>query len=495
MSVTDKHPDFDLYLKSWQRTRDAVKGTVAVKAKKQEYLPVPDAESYDERQGVSTVRYKQYIKRALFTNFTGRTKNALVGAAFRKEPSLELPTQLEYLEEDATGDGLGLIQLSKDELSNILETGRTFLLVDYPQAEEGLSAEDVSRLDLRASIIPYTAEQVINWKTSVMAGRKVLTLVVLAEEYSKGDDEFSHDTDTQYRVLRLREEGYSQQIYRDNEPYTDEVFPRKSDGTIWEEIPGIFVGSKNNDATIDDAPLSDIADVNIAHYQNSADYEESCFLTGQPTLFLTHSLSMDQWLEYNPNGIKLGSRSGFVLGETGSAQLLQANPNSLVLEAMKAKEAAMVAIGARIITDRAGNETAEGARIRFASENSVLGDIVQNLSMGIQKCVEWVGEFMGASDSEAEFEINREFYDKTVDPQMLMSMVTLLDRQILADQDIFDRLKAAGIVEGDRTLEDIRAELGELNPLAGSEEVVAGFGDTSEQELNRALAESLKREA
>jgi hypothetical protein len=436
MSVTDKHPDFDLYLKSWQRTRDAVKGTVAVKAKKQEYLPVPDAESYDERQGVSTVRYKQYIKRALFTNFTGRTKNALVGAAFRKEPSLELPTQLEYLEEDATGDGLGLIQLSKDELSNILETGRTFLLVDYPQAEEGLSAEDVSRLDLRASIIPYTAEQVINWKTSVMAGRKVLTLVVLAEEYSKGDDEFSHDTDTQYRVLRLREEGYSQQIYRDNEPYTVEVFPRKSDGTIWEEIPGIFVGSKNNDATIDDAPLSDIADVNIAHYQNSADYEESCFLTGQPTLFLTHSLSMDQWLEYNPNGIKLGSRSGFVLG-----------------------------------------------------------DIVQNLSMGIQKCVEWVGEFMGASDSEVEFEINREFYDKTVDPQMLMSMVTLLDRQILADQDIFDRLKAAGIVEGDRTLEDIRAELGELNPLAGSEEVVAGFGDTSEQELNRALAESLKREA
>ena len=120
-------------------------------------------------------------------------------------------------------------------------------------------------------------------------------------------------------------------------------------------------------------------------------------------------------------GIKLGSRTGHVLGENGSATLLQADPNSLVLEAMKAKEQAMVAIGARIITDRAGNETAEGARIRFASENSVLGDIVHNLSQGVLQCIKWVGEFMGVAE-EPEFEINREFYDKSADPQMIMSL-------------------------------------------------------------------------
>ena len=61
-----------------------------------------------------------------------------------------------------------------------------------------------------------------------------------------------------------------------------------------------------------------------------------------------------------------------MLGDTGSATLLQADANSLVGDAMIKKESQMVAIGARIITDRTGNETAEGARIRFASENSVL---------------------------------------------------------------------------------------------------------------------------
>jgi hypothetical protein len=203
----------------------------------------------------------------------------------------------------------------------------------------------------------------------------------------------------------------------------------------------------------------------MAHYRNSADYEESCFITGQPTLFITHSLTQEQWSEYNPEGIKIGSRAGHVLGETGSANLLQANPNNLVMEAMNAKEQQMVAIGARIITDRGSNETAEGARIRFASENSVLGDIVGNLSSAIKTCIYWCGEYMGAPTDDCVFTINREFYDKSVDPQTIMSLVTLLDRQIVSSQDIFDRLKSGGLIDAERTLDDVRDELGDLSPL------------------------------
>jgi hypothetical protein len=463
MPVDTTNPTYDIYKNEWIKTRDACKGSVSVKSKKSQYLPVPDAET--NPMGIDSIRYKQYLNRAVFTNYTGRTKNALVGAAFRKQPIIELPDGLDYLIDDATGDGLSLEQLAKDELNNLLETGRSLLLVDYPQTEEGLSSEQVSILNLTASIIPYKAESVINWKTDVIAGRNMLTLVVLEEPYLENSDEFSHESKMQYRVLRLKEEGYCQQIYRDNEPHTDEFYPRKSDGSVFDYIPVTFVGSQNNDSTIDNAPLSDIADVNMAHYRNSADYEESCFITGQPTLFITHSLTQEQWNEYNPTGIKIGSRAGHVLGDTGNANLLQANPNNLVMEAMKAKEQQMVAIGARIITDRGGNETAEGARIRFASENSVLGDIVGNLSSAIKSCIYWVGEFMGVETDECIFTINREFYDKMVDPQTIMSLVTLLDRQIVSSQDIFDRLKAGGLIDAERKLEDVQEEIGDLSPL------------------------------
>jgi len=464
MPVSTQHPDYSKYINVWTQTRDAVRGAVAVKEKKHAYLPVPDNDSGDERKGTETVRYRQYMKRALYTNFTGRTKNALVGAAFRKNPNIELPEGLEYLRKDATGDGLSLTQLAKDELSNLLETGRSVFLVDFPQTDETLTAEDVARMNIRASIIPYTAEQVINWKSDVVNGRRVLTSVTIAENYLKPLDEFDHSTEVQYRVLRLREGGYSQQIYRDDEPYTNETYPRKANGQTWDIIPIMFVGSKNNDSTIDDAPLADIAEVNIAHFRNSADYEESCFIVGQPSLFLTHSLSFEQFQQYNPQGIKLGSRAGHVLGDTGSATLLQADPNQLVSAAMSAKEQQMVAIGARIITDRADRETAEAAKIRFASENSVLGDVVLNLSEGLMQCIEWVGEYMGV-EGDPTFQINNEFYDKALDPQLIMSMVTLLDRDIIAERDIFDRLKSAGIVNPERQLDDVRDESGMSSPI------------------------------
>ena len=468
MPVSTQHPDYSKYLPIWTQTRDAVRGSVAVKEKKYHYLPVPDNDSVDDRKGTETARYRQYIKRALFTNFTGRTKNALVGAAFRKEPVVNLPNDLEYLANDATGDGLSLTQLVKDELSNLMETGRSILLVDYPQTDENVTVEDVQRLRLRASITPFTAEQVINWKSGVINGKRMLTSVTIAEHYLATQDEFGHESKVQYRVLRLSEEGYTQQIYREEEPYTDEFFPKKADGSNWQEIPLIFIGSKNNDATIDDAPLSDIAEVNLAHFRNSADYEESCFLVGQPSLFITHSLSPEQFREFNPHGIKLGSRAGHVLGETGSASLLQANENQLVMRAMEAKEQQMVAIGARIITDRADRETAEAARIRFASENSVLGDVVGNLSQAIVKCIGWVGEFMGVETGETTFMINREFYDKSIDPQEIMSMVTLLDRQVVAEKDIFDRIKSGGLVDPERSLDDVRDESGMADPIGAN---------------------------
>jgi hypothetical protein len=475
MPASTKNPTYHMYYDTWQQTRDAVKGSVAIKEKRARYLPVPDGETgsegatnlryaNEEHKGTGTLRYRNYIKRAVYTNFTGRTKNALVGAVFRKDPTIVVPAGLEYLIDDATGDGLSLNQLAKDELSNLLEVGRAGFLVDYPQADQGLSVEDVDLLDLRASIVPYTAEQIINWKLDAYGGRKLLTLIVLEEDYPDDDDEFGHEKKKQQRILRLSDEGYSQQIYRDEMPYSEQFFPTKADGSKWFEIPFVFCGSKNNDASIDDAPLADIAEVNLAHYRNSADYEESCFITGQPTLFITHSLSAEQFAEYNPNGIKLGSRAGHVLGETGSATLVQAEANNIVREAMNSKLNEMVAIGARIVTDRGQNETAEGARIRFASENSVLGDVVNNLSEALFTCILWVGEFMGF-DGDTEFYMNTEFYDKSVDPQLIMSMVTLLDREIIGEADIFDRLKSAGLIEPGRTLDMVKSERGLNNPL------------------------------
>ena len=82
-----------------------------------------------------------------------------------------------------------------------------------------------------------------------------------------------------HRVLLLVEGVYTQRLYDENNKLvSDDIVPRKSNGSTWDVIPFEFIGSVNNDETSDKAPLYDIAEVNIAHYRNSADYEDPVLL-------------------------------------------------------------------------------------------------------------------------------------------------------------------------------------------------------------------------
>jgi len=186
---------------------------------------------------------------------------------------------------DANGDGLSLDQMIKDAASDALMVGRYGLLVDYPSAPEGLTDYEVSALYLRASILPYPAESIINWRTSKYGGIKKLSLVVLQEPTLKpSEDGF------ELRRMYVSPRSYAarwrfmSRIYMTKTVILvmyaggPDIYPRQSDGSLWDEIPFSFIGSINNDETIDKAPLYDIAEINISHYRNSADYEESSFL-------------------------------------------------------------------------------------------------------------------------------------------------------------------------------------------------------------------------
>ncbi|MUT43796.1 DUF4055 domain-containing protein, partial [Acinetobacter baumannii] len=61
----------------------------------------------------------------------------------------------------------------------------------------------------------------------------------------------------------------------------DIFYPTNSLGQRWNEIPFIPLGSLANDWNIDPIPLEPIVTMNLAHYQNSASYEEMVFICGQ----------------------------------------------------------------------------------------------------------------------------------------------------------------------------------------------------------------------
>lgn len=491
MAVDHKHPEYEKHVKRWEKVRDCVEGDDAVKERRgtgsdggtllsmagTRYLPPPNP---DDNSLENKNRYVAYRKRANFVNFTGMTKEGMLGMIFRKEPMIELPTAIEYLKENADGAGQALNQELRDIAGELMEAGRLGVLVDYPQAPEGLTQAEVKNLGLRASFITYPAESIINWRMETVAGVKRLSMVVLAEkEEVISDDGFGSELKDRYRVLRIDDGTYIQQLYdEEGKNITDGevgedglslgfIMPRKFDGSAWSEIPFVFIGAQNNDETIDKAPLYDIANVNLAHYRNSADYEESCFMVGQPTPVL--SGLTQAWVEqvYKDKKVYIGSRSPILLPEGGRGELMQADPNQMPSAGMEAKEKQIVSIGARIIQDQGGVETAEAARIRYAGQNSKLGVLVGNMEEGVEQACVYALMFMASVNAEADngivIELNKEFYDKSIDPQLIMASIALLDRGIIADSDLRDTLRKSGMIE--REDEEIIAEAESASPI------------------------------
>lgn len=455
MPVSSKHREYVDNLPQWELTRDAVEGSAVIKSKGTQYLPKPN--DWDNSPE-NTARYDQYILRANYVNFTGQTRSGWLDMVFREDMRVDLPTDLEYLTTNANGSGLTLDQLTRRVVSDLCITGRVFLLVDYPEAPAGLTRAEVQARNLRANILIYPAESAINWRTTTEGGITKLALVVLREPTEVvSADGFDVEWRVYHRVLRYEDGIYTQELYDDSDELIDITEPRKADGSTWNEIPGIFLGAQNNDPTVDKAPLYDVAEVNIAHYRNSADFEESCFLCGQPTPYLS-GLSMAWVKEVLKSGIQLGSRTGILLPEGGAAGLLQAASNQMPAEGMDRKEIQLMKIGARIIMDSRGNETENAAMMRFAGQTSPLAVIVGNVESGLKTCFNWCGLFMGADGESVELELNKEFYDRTIDPQLITAQIMLLDRGILAVSDLRNNLRTSGVLASDRTDQDIDGE-------------------------------------
>lgn len=455
MTVQATHPQYDAHVLRWQTVRDVVNSDV------KKYIKDVDINDPD--------RNTRYKDDARFTNFTSRTKSGLVGAVFRKPSTIDLPESVEYLELDATGSKLPLDRLAQEVTGEVLQAGRYGLLVDFPASEEGLNEQEKADMNLKARISKYKAESITNWQSTIINGIHTLTLVVLHETVDAlGEDGFTWMQMRQFRVLTLTPDGiYEQQLWNDKGEITHRYFPQDFNGNSWEFIPFVFVGAEDNDAEVDSAPLFDLSELNIGHLRNSADYEESVHVTGQPTLFLTTDMSTVEFESQNPNGVVIGARRGHNLGTSGSAQLLQASPNQLADEAMKRKEEQAVMTGARLIMPAGTNETAEAARIKHSGENSMLSVIVNNVEFAINQCIAWTLRFMtkNPETEEWEYKINDKFFDVTLDPQMIMAQLQLFNNGIVASTDVRRNLRETGNLDPSRTDEEIDSDIGDISPI------------------------------
>ena len=456
MSVSTKHPEYLEALKTVRLTRDAVKGDPAIKKGGELYLPAEFADS-------DTARYKAYKNRSFFLGVTKQAQKSTMGMIFRKQPDVGegLPAYLESIQFNIDGSGQSLEQVAKFGVKEMEETGRVGLFVDYPPIDTAVTRSQEAQAGARPVLISYEFEQIINWRTTVENGIEKLSLVVLEEKVLKeSNTEFQHDMEKQYRILRLRDGIYTVEVLDEHgETIEDEFPPLMAGGEPFDHIPFYIPGTENNRPCVDAPLLADLAVVNIAHYQTTADHRENLYIHGQLTLGIATKLDYHQFKEANPDGIKVGSRSGHYLGEGGSFQTATAPESSSLRVGLQDLEEQMVSIGAKLVTKSGQAETAEAARLKASGEASALDIMVNNYSDAIELALEDMLFFVGQWEP-VTYRLNTQFFEDTLTPQLAAAITGFETAGTIAKRDARYMIRKGKIeIEEGRTDEEIDADI------------------------------------
>ena len=450
--VSFEHPSIRDFKPQWQIVNDVIAGASKVKSRGTLYLPHPTA--YDPADAEDVARYNAYRTRAVFYGITARTLRGMVGQIFGRDPKVELPSILKPVELDMTGSKTPFFQHAKSTCNKAVALGRVGLFTDYTNvAGREVTQEDINTGRVRPTIRMYSEGQIINWRYLINGGQKKLCLVVLYEEewVVKPGSLFEMIEQKQWRVLRLDESGnYIQELYtteRGGTPQNIEV--KGADGQPLDFIPFEFIGSEDNDAEIDPVPLYDMADLNLAHYRNSADWEEELHLHGQATLVATGMT--ETWVKNILKGrLPLGARAIVPLPQGADLKLVQIDPTPTLAAEMERKKTDMISLGAKLVEHQKSTRTATEANQDEAAESSQLSTIADNVSSAYENSFKHALRLVArGSNEKVTVELNTEFELTTLDPAERAQLLKEWIAEAITTSEYRGNLRRAGIASLD----------------------------------------------
>lgn len=497
--VRTEHDGFAAMCAKWKRCRDVMSGQDAIHAGGIEYLP-----KLTEQTDPS---YSAYKRRANFYNASWRTVAGLAGMMFRKPPKQETSDAIEDYLDNIDMQGVTFDQFAQDVATDVLEVGRIGLLVDYPpqlKAKDGTAPTkaDVEAAGLRPTIQSYEAETIINWKFRNVKNATVLSMVVLKEEYeypdgegppddlTKKSTEFSAVCETRYRVLDLDAENfYRVRVFRINSKGDDvlvsETWPLMN-GAKLDHITFVFIGPDGTEAELEEPPLIDLVDLNLAHYLANADYKHGLHFVALPTPYI---------FGYNPPAAKqgeavaklyIGAESILTFSDpTGTAGYMEVTGQGLTalkdyLEGCKQE---MATLGARMLADSSARqvETFGATAIKHVAENSILAAIAISVSKGLKIALTWFQEWAGAGD-QVKYDINRDFMPVEMDAPTLTALMAAWQGGALSEPEFFDLLKRGDLIAPEKTLEEHQGEIDAAPPPAPANPTAGRLGTMTPEE-------------
>jgi hypothetical protein len=486
MPVDTLHPSLTpRILRDWRTIRDVLDGESKIKAAGEAYLPRLAEQTDDE--------YASYLARAVFFGATERTHEAMVGLIFKKPPAIEANPLKDFLE-DADLAGTPFIGYARKVVKDQASIGRGVTIVDWSDADQ------------RPYVAFYPGEDVINWRQERIGGTIRLTMLVVRETIEEvGSDEYAPTMMEQFRSFRLVKatpgtedkpgtDGYvvaevwkrAKTVNRTNSPETAagtgttnaseatmtkmETRTMARNGRPLPDIPAVWHGADENSPVIGKAPLAAIANVNVAHFRNSADLENGRHVAGIPTPYACGFVepgtklylgSSHAWISTDKD-----AQCGFLEFEGQGLNALK--------EGLEEKQSQMASLGARLIEPRQKDaEAYETVQLRASAETSALARIgilgSESLTSALCWAAWWVSPGAEHPDSlkeQVNIVLNKDFTSSAMDPAMLRELVSSFQQSAISRDTLFHNLQRGEIIPEGVTLEEELDRIEASPPIA-----------------------------
>jgi hypothetical protein len=438
----------------WDKIDTLCGGTEAMRAAREKYLPKfprEDSESYDYR-----------IKTSTLFNGLGRTVENMAAKPFAEPVTCKdiAPEQEAWLQDiDQCGNNLNVF--AHNVFTAGLKYGLTHVLVECPPTtdKDGKLLYPTKADETKAGIRPYlvhiTPKQVLGWKSAKTgAGAEVLTMLRLMECVEEDDGDFGTRKIEQVRVITPGHWA----TYRQNDK--KEWILHDEGAMSLQYVPLVTFYTKRAGFMTAVPPLTDLADLNVAHWQSSSDQFSILHTARVPILAITGVNDGDE--------VSIGAKSAMMLPTGADAKYVEHTGAAIEAGRLSLQdlENQMRAMGAELLAETQVSTTATQNAIEDSEQKCQLSMMVEGLEDALDQSLfimhDWMKlNYAGSIDIFDDF--SSDAILQTAGP-FVTALVQLVNARMLSKEDAFDEMKRYGIVSPDKVWADVQSRIEQEPP-------------------------------
>ncbi len=447
------HPDYRNVSTSWQKLRDVLAGAETIKAEGETYLP-----SFSQ-DAIQTKGYADYLARAVFTPFTQKVHKGMLGTLFKRKPILKSNLS----ERLVNFDGISLVHADFSEFmhnvcSETLAMGRAGVLVDYNDTVK------------RARALLFRTENILSWEETtdgklvyLLLRQNMLKIPRITDanapiEPTNPASNYTKSTYLAYEISPTDGLCYATLFDDSLNPVSKTLI--RARGKALTHIPFTFFGSEDNTARIQSSSLIDVADMNIAHYQNYALLQLGRKHTAFPIYVVQVPENAAETASYalNPSVV-------WEVPESSKPMVLEFFGQGLnhLRESLTQLESQMVQISARLVGLRdltSKYEDREIFKILFSAEQSTLLDMAKVVTRGMEKVLEDYVLFNSIpgkpDDWGIQVKFNHDLRVSNIEARELRAVALMHADGLLPLSESYRILKANNFIDEDTSFNDYK---------------------------------------